>query len=129
MAAMEAEHASKFGCDRPFTTTNYGITTCPAREWAVVTVHGAATTAAVADMRHGRRVPDVAALLQGATARAAGLAEYEVVSVVLYTGPMVRPLHPGSASARCAVVWRRCADACAPFVVRRHTRRWVGGVG
>ncbi len=44
---MEAEHCSKAGCDMPFTTRNYGITTTARAERSVV-VRGEAAAAAAA---------------------------------------------------------------------------------
>jgi hypothetical protein len=81
LRAMELEHA--FALE--FETSNYGVRTTPRREWAVI----ARGERAGADMRHGRRVPDVEALLVGEDARRAGLGRSEVIAVVLYTGPMV----------------------------------------
>ena len=46
--------------------------------------------AQLADMRHGRRLPDVEELLRSDTAAKADLKLVEVVVLVLYTGPMVR---------------------------------------
>ena len=46
--------------------------------------------AQLADMRHGRRLPDVEELLLSDTAAKADLKLVEVVVLVLYTGPMVR---------------------------------------
>ena len=85
LQAMEAEHTSMTGCEMQFTTRNYGITTTPKAEWAVV-VKGEKPCAQ--HMLHGRVVPSVDDRLQCAQARRAGLRREEVIAVVLYTGPM-----------------------------------------
>ena len=36
MQTMRKEHCEKAGFNQPFTTSNYGITTWPSREWAIV---------------------------------------------------------------------------------------------
>ena len=85
LAAMRQEHCDRSGCRDPFTTSNYGIRTCPADEWAAV-----AGDHADWDSRGGRVVPRPEALVDGEPARRAGLRLEEVYAVVLYTGPMVR---------------------------------------
>jgi hypothetical protein len=85
LAAMEQEHCSGEGSRERFITTNYGISTCPADEWAVV-----AGASGGADASGGRVVPCPERLVRGETARRAGLQLAEVFAVVLYTGPMVR---------------------------------------
>jgi hypothetical protein len=78
-------------CERPdsrtvFKTPNYAIETSAADEWAITVKR----QVCLADVRHGRRLPDVAALLQSDAASTARLSETEVIVIVLYTGPMVR---------------------------------------
>ena len=85
LPAMEQEHCSRGDSQLPFTTSNYGIRTCPADEWAAV-----AGDHADWDSRGGRVVPRPEALVDGEPARRAGLRLEEVYAVVLYTGPMVR---------------------------------------
>jgi hypothetical protein len=82
---MQNEHCVKDGCDVEFTTGNYKITTSPKAEWSVVVNRAFAT----ADMSHNRRIPDIDALAQSELCHGARLEKYEVISVVLYTGPMV----------------------------------------
>jgi hypothetical protein len=79
---MELEHAFTLR----FRTPNYGVETCPQDEWNV-TVKGDLSKA---DMNHGRQRPDIDTLLQCEDSRLAKLLRCEVISVVLYTGPMVR---------------------------------------
>jgi hypothetical protein len=81
---MEHEHRSKFGHDLPFTTRNYGITTTPDREWAVVVENAPAE-----NTEHGRRVKPVDECMALPLVRDAELNRAEVVAVMLYTGPMV----------------------------------------
>jgi hypothetical protein len=40
-------------------------------------------------MSHGRRIPEISKLMQSEVAKISKLSEFEVVAVVLYTGPMV----------------------------------------
>ena len=88
-AAMEGEHCLKAGCNVPFTTTNYHITTTPLQEWGY-TIDG--KRCPDSDMLHDRRMPDIEELLKLPLVKAAKLSYEEVGAVVLYTGPMV--CHP-----------------------------------
>jgi hypothetical protein len=82
---MEAEHCSMAGCDMSFTTRNYGIITTARAEWGVV-VRVEAPPAE--HMLHGRVIASVEEKLQSSEARKAGLRREEVMSVMLYKGPM-----------------------------------------
>jgi ankyrin repeat protein len=82
---MEAEHCSMAGCDMPFTTRNYGITTTANAEWGVV-VRG--QTPPPEHMMHGRVTVSVEEKLKSREAVQAGLRREEVIAVILYTGPM-----------------------------------------
>jgi hypothetical protein len=84
---MEAEHCSKGGCEMEFTTGNYNITTTPKTEWRIVIDRDIS----LADMRHHRIIPDVKEIMsRSKLACDAGLKLFEVIAIVLYTGPMVR---------------------------------------
>jgi hypothetical protein len=88
---MEAEHCLREGHSMSFTTSNYGVTTTPRAEWRFV-VEGVSDGI---DMRHSRRLPDIADLCRSELADSAKLTRAEVIAVVLYTGPMVCPIpHP-----------------------------------
>ncbi len=86
---METEHCKSKDSQLRFKTVNYGIETCAADEWKI-TVQG---DASLADMRHGRQLPNIDELLQSeanmSAAPANKLKRFEVIAVVLYTGPMV----------------------------------------
>lgn len=84
--AMAAEHLDKAGSDVSFTTSNYGLTTTPRTEWAVVVDR---QPCAPESIRHGRIIPDVDALMNVPLAVKAGLTRPEVIALVMYTGPMV----------------------------------------
>ena len=111
---MRAEHCLRRDSRVPFTTSNYGIVTCPLDEWVLVVGEAApgkdaaaAAAAAAGDghsarksaeervrsagkMEHGRRIPDIAALRELALVREEPkLVDAEIWAVVLYTGPMV----------------------------------------
>ena len=97
MKTLEAEHCNRPDSKIPFRTSNYGIDTCPLDEWVITTKRDAS----IADMRHDRRLPDIAQLLQDDAATRAKLIEAEVTAVVLYTGPMVRRPPHGTPFADC----------------------------
>ena len=84
--AMEAEHCNRPDSSTVFKTPNYEIETTAAKEWAITLKQ----TESLADMRHGRRLPNIAELMQSDVAKKAELSEPEVIATVLYTGPMVR---------------------------------------
>ena len=83
--AMEAEHCSMGGHRIYFVTGNYNIRTCPADEWAI-TAGGDYTHA---DLRHERRLVTIDELMKQDIVVVAQLTRFEVIAVVLYTGPMV----------------------------------------
>jgi hypothetical protein len=87
--AMEIEHCFKFGCDFTFETGNYGITTTPAKEWAVVVLNVQAES-----MGNGRRIRTLEDCMQLQLVKDAQLIRSEVIAVILYTGPMVSPSLP-----------------------------------
>ncbi len=83
---MKGEHCAGAGSTLQFTTKNYGITTCPSKEWKIVL---GKMVCPEEDMKEGRRIPDVDHLLGSAMSVEAKLLREEVVSIVLYSGPMV----------------------------------------
>jgi hypothetical protein len=83
---MKAEHCSKAGATKDFTSSNYNITTNPQREWLIV-VEG--MQCPEHQMGHGRTIEPITLLMTRNGALRAGLTEVEVIAVVLYTGPMV----------------------------------------
>ena len=85
LKGMQAEHCDSKDSLMEFTTLNYGITTCPSNEWKVTLT----CDESLADMRHGRRLPDIEQLMQSKYVQEAKLEKCEVVSLVLYSGPMV----------------------------------------
>lgn len=85
LRSMEAEHCARFDSTRRFTTKNYDVTTTPQAEWHIVLT----CNEAEADMRCGRRIPRLAELMELEVTKKSDLADFEVISVVLYTGPMV----------------------------------------
>jgi hypothetical protein len=85
MPAMETEHCARFDSDVPFTANNYKIKSTPKNEWLVVLK----CDKKLANMSHGRRIPEISKLMQTDAAKISQLYDYEVVAVVLYTGPMV----------------------------------------
>ncbi len=104
MKILESEHCHQPDSNVPFDTSNYAIKSTPAREWKITMERDAQ----LADMRHGRRLPDIDELHRSEPAMKAGLALGEVAALVLYTGPMVGPRrsHRGDACAPAHVVPR-----------------------
>ncbi len=86
--AMEAEHCNREDSKELFTTKNYSIRTCAHDEWQLVVQEGSTGVSYTADMRYGRRIPNIDELLQLPRTAAAKLSRPEVIAVVLYTGPM-----------------------------------------
>ena len=89
MEAMFAEHCTKNDSNVEFTTSNYKVTTTPNKEWMIV-VKGQHT---LADMGNKRIIPNISELMRSETVKVAKLFTYEVIAIVLYTGPMVSKLH------------------------------------
>ncbi len=85
--AMKAEHCSKAGSNDDFETPNYAIKSTPYREWCLVV--DKEKVLPEPDMRYGRRIPDIDELMALDVAKRAKLSRFEVIAVVLYTGPMV----------------------------------------
>jgi hypothetical protein len=86
--AMRQEHCEKAGCNVPFTTGNYKITTSPKQEWLYVAGDDMGNRVACPDMGHSRRIERISDLLQLPLAVDAKLTEVEMMAIVLYTGPM-----------------------------------------
>jgi hypothetical protein len=84
--AMEIEHCFKFGCDFTFESGIHGITTTPAKEWAIVVLNVQAES-----MGNGRRIRALEDCMQLQLVKDAQLIRSEVIAVILYTGPMVSP--------------------------------------
>jgi hypothetical protein len=84
--AMEAEHCSLEGFDERFATMT-GNTTWPSNEWAI-TVCGDVSHVldCSSSSRHLQKIDD---LMRRDVVIQAKLSEFEVIAVVLYTGPMV----------------------------------------
>ena len=84
---MRAEHCVKRGSNYIFSTGNYHITTTPKAEWEMI-VDGAACPDD--QKHHGRVMRKVEDCMQLALTKRAGLIQAEVVSAIMYTGPMVQ---------------------------------------
>ena len=82
MEGMQLEHCAMYGHNVPFVSPNYGITTTPATEWAIVVLN-----APTPHMGHGRRLRPLAEAMEERPVDEAKLNEAEVVAVILYTGP------------------------------------------
>jgi hypothetical protein len=106
LKAMRAEHCTKAGSATPFTSLNYCVTTTPALEWAYVVDRAPCP---LEDMGHDRRIPDVDELRQLQVAKDARLRRFEILAVVLYTGPMVRGSRAAAAAAAAATRGPACA--------------------
>jgi hypothetical protein len=82
---MEAEHCSKGDSKIHFVTGNYNINTCPSNEWAITVLHDVTG----ADLRHGRSLVTIEENMKKEIVAIGKLTRFEVIAVVLYTGPMV----------------------------------------
>jgi hypothetical protein len=81
--AMRLEHCERTGCEKEFTSSNYGIVTTPKLEWSYVV-----DNVTCPDMRHQRLLVPIKDLMQKKVCKDAQLCEEEVTAVVLYSGPM-----------------------------------------
>jgi hypothetical protein len=81
---MESEHCVKAGSNVPFTTANYNITTTPEEEWCIIMKDRPCK-----NMEHQRVIPKIAQCMGIKVVEDANLRTEEVISVILYTGPMV----------------------------------------
>ncbi len=83
---MEIEHCHGAICKKNFTTA-HGKSTNPMQEWNLVCVAHAST---VSRIHAKRQVPDVEHLMRNSVlVRQAELKKFEIIAVILYTGPMV----------------------------------------
>jgi hypothetical protein len=82
---MQSEHCNSFDSRISFTTNNYRITTTPREEWNIVVN----LDTSKADMQHGRRLQKIEDLLIQEEAKGSKLSRPEIISAVLYTGPML----------------------------------------
>ena len=103
---MTAEHCTKAGSKDEFETLNYAIKSTPYREWCLVVNKNKVLPEP--DMRFGRRIPDIDELMTLDVAKRAKLSKPEVIAVVLYTGPMVKP-HPRTLALDVHVLPVACA--------------------
>ena len=93
-SAMELEHSS----EKEFTPPNYKITTSPLKEWCKVLLIGVKSDEKYhrcSDDGHVRRMPNWKLLLEEelklrGDSEDACLTDVEIISIILYTGPMVR---------------------------------------
>jgi hypothetical protein len=83
LKAMHAEHCTMPGCERPFTSSHNKITT-PKIEWALVNDNKSREP-----KFKTRRIPDIDQLEQLDSSVQARLKKFEIIAVVMYTGPMV----------------------------------------
>ena len=85
LKAMEAEHCTNACCDRQFTTVHKKTTT-PKVEWTIIV---AKENTINAHIQSKRQIPDINALEQLELSKQANIRRFEIIAVVLYTGPMV----------------------------------------
>ena len=86
LKGMEMEHSANCCCDQKFTTL-HDLTTTPRAEWNLIVGKNVPETAK--DGKNGRRFPNLDSLEQLDLSRQANLRRFEIIAVVLYTGPMV----------------------------------------
>ena len=90
MEAMRQEHCERAGCDTSFTTGNYKITTTPKQEWLYIAGDetGKQVTCPASQMEHGRRILAISEAKKLKLAVDAKLTDAELLTLILYTGPM-----------------------------------------
>jgi hypothetical protein len=117
---MRQEHCEKVGCNMPFTTGNYKITTTPRQEWLYIAGDETGQQVACTDMGHDRRIVRIGELMKLKLAKDAQLTEIEMLAIVLYTGPMFQVSQRVRAWAPAGVFMTflfRCTTAsCADFL-------------
>ncbi len=93
---MLREHCIRAGCNTQFTTGNYNITTTPKQEWMYVVSDELGQDGQLqrgipcpaANMKRGRKIVPIDELMQLPLVAQAELNDFEVLALVLYTGPM-----------------------------------------
>jgi hypothetical protein len=93
---MLREHCVRYGCNTQFTTRNYGITTTPRQEWKYIVSDALGESGQLLEgvscpedqMKNGRKIGSISDLMQLPLVQQAGLNDYEVLALVLYSGPM-----------------------------------------
>jgi hypothetical protein len=115
--AMRQEHCEKAGCNTPFTTGNYKITTTPRQEWLYIAGDETGQQVACADLDHGRRIMPISDLMKLRLAMDAHLTEVEILAIVLYTGPMFQVSKRVRlwATAGVFMTFRSTTASCADF--------------
>ena len=90
MEAMRQEHCERAGWDTAFTTGNYKITTTPKQEWLYIAGDdtGKQVACPASQMEHGRRILPVSEAKKLKLAVDAKLTDAELLTLILYTGPM-----------------------------------------
>jgi len=90
METMRQEHCERAGCDTSFTTGNYKITTTPKQEWLYIAGDetGKQVTCPASQMEHGRRILPISEAKKLKLAVDAKLTDAELLTLILYTGPM-----------------------------------------
>jgi ankyrin repeat protein len=93
---MMREHCVRYGCNTQFTTSNYGIITTPKREWSYIAGSDTDNDGIFKEgipcpdehMHFGRRITSINELMLLPLVKQADLKDFEVLALVLYTGPM-----------------------------------------
>jgi hypothetical protein len=80
---MEKEHTSSGDADVLFSSSNYGVTTCPRREWMIVTTGGVGLRDGDARVLRPLEYYDELERVKDA-----GLTRPQIIAIILYTGPM-----------------------------------------
>mmetsp|Transcript_54968 Transcript_54968/g.115031 ORF Transcript_54968/g.115031 Transcript_54968/m.115031 type:complete len:480 (-) Transcript_54968:15-1454(-) len=90
LEGIESEHTEMAGCDRGFTTSNYLVTTTPRKEYDIATGKQECPEKDMLDrkQRKVRRIQKIDMLTTLEVCKRAGLMDYEILALVLYTGPM-----------------------------------------
>ncbi len=81
---MEAEHCFSFGSHEEFeaVVNKENLQTSPSKEWKTIIEPNRARL-------HGRKSLDIQQLVSHPLSKAADLKVFEIIAILLYTGPMV----------------------------------------
>ena len=111
MEAMRQEHCERAGWDTSFTTGNYKITTTPKQEWLYIAGDetGKQVACPASQMEHGRRILAVSEAKKLKLAVDAKLTDAELLTLIMYTGPMFQV---------CDKRARICACVCVCWFAR-----------
>jgi hypothetical protein len=112
---MRQEHCERAGCDTSFTTGNYKITTTPKQEWLYIAGDdtGKQVACPASQMEHGRRILSISEAKKLKLAVDAKLTDAELLTLILYTGPMFQVRETRAHLCMCLRLLVRSVSMCS----------------